>query len=150
MLTFNDVKTFLTNGLTALGRETLQPAGAAPRTLPLFDPGPVSLTSLQKKSPGPIVFAEVGNGAGIVLENLYDQVFINIRVLGPQNDYDGAERLAYEIDRLFLSLDGNGTIGNTRVLYVARTGGAPQLIDFDESQRYHFQTTYITPAQTGL
>lgn len=150
MLTYGDVKQFLTDGLAA-NYETGNAAGqpGVPRTMPMLHPGPV-LPGLMKLTPGPLVFATVGNGAGMVVEQTYDQVFITVRSIGPQNDYDSSEKMAQDIDLLFLRINSPAMIGSTRVLYVTRTGGAPQLVDFDEANRYHFQTTYITPASTGL
>lgn len=151
MLTYGDVRDFLTESLTALGYTDANPDTNEPvRTLPVVNPGPATIESLQKITPQALVFANVGNGAGLMLEQTYDQVFITIDLLGPQNDFEAAERLALDIDGALLALNGNGYIGSTRVLYVARTGGRPQLIDFDSSNRYRFQTTYITPAATGL
>lgn len=150
-LTFADVETFLKVGLATKGySETLPLVGDDAKPMPLIDPGPFAIPTLRSRTPGPMIFATVGNGAGLTLEQTYDQVFVTVRVLGPQNDYASTERLAYDIDGLFLALNANGTIGSTRVLYVVRTGGAPQLVDLDDSDRYHFQTTYITPAATGL
>ena len=150
-LLYRDVESFLTAGLTAKGYvSTLPDVGMDRQPMPLIDKGPFTIESLQHLSPGAMVFATVGNGAGMVVEQTYDQVFITVRVIGPQNNYDAAERLAYDVDGLFLALNSPGMIGETRVLYVVRTGGAPQLVDLDASDRYHFQTTYITPAATGL
>jgi len=118
--------------------------------MPLINVGPSTIASLQKLSAGPIVFLTVGNGIGPTTELLYDQVFLTVRVIGMQNDYDYTEKLAYDIDTLFLRVDSNADIGSTRVLYITRTGGAPQLIDFDSSNRYHFQNTYITENKTGI
>ena len=151
MLSYEDVRSFLSDGLAALGYANANPAGTGgPRSMPRIDVGPFAIERLTKLTPGSLVFATVGNGAGLTLEQTYDQVFITIRAIGPQNDYDAAERLAYDIDRLFLAVNSNGMVGGTRVLFVNRTGGAPQLVDLDTSDRYHFQTTYITPATTGL
>lgn len=148
-LSYADVKSFIQTGLTAKGYVSGTPAGPVVSTMPLIDPGPFSIASLQSLSPGPMVFATVGNGAGLVLEQTYDLVFVTIRSIGPQNDYSAAERLASDLDGLFLAINSNGLVGATRVLWVNRSGGAPQLIDYDAANRYHFQTTYITPASTG-
>lgn len=151
MLTYADVKSYLEFGLANLGYGTRNPdTNEAERTMPLLDPGPFAMPNLFQKTAGPMVVATVGNGAGLVLEQTYDQVFLTVRSLGPQNDYDSAERLAWDLDRLLLALNGTGYIGSTRVLYVTRAGGGPQLIDYDAGQRYHFQTTYVVPAFTGL
>lgn len=118
--------------------------------LPLFDPGPYAIPTVRKKTPGPMVVATVGNGAGLELEQTYDQVFVTVRVLGPQGDYDAAERLAYDLDRLLLAVNSPAMIGDTRVLSIVRSGGAPQLIDYGDDQRYQFQATYVARGATGL
>jgi hypothetical protein len=145
MLTYSDVQTFLTEGLVGLHYGEL-----GSTEMPVIDPGPASLPALQKLSPGSIVFATVGNGAGLTLESTYDQVFITIRAIGLQRDYAGAEKLAQDIDRMFLEVGDSRLLGTTRVLYVTRAGGGPQLIDYDSADRYHFQTTYVVPAMTGI
>lgn len=149
MLTYKDVETFLTDGLASLGYGGSTPDSGQPGQMPLVDPGPTTPVK-EKQSPGTMVFATVGGGSGLTLEQTYDQVFITVRTIGPQQDYDTAERLAYDVDGLFLALNSAAMVGTTRVLFVNRAGGGPQLVDYDESSRYHFQTTYITPASTGL
>jgi len=137
MLTYSDVQTFLTARLTALGYGSTKP-------MPLLDPGPATLAKLQKKTPDAMVLSSVGNGVGLTTEGAYDRPFITTRVLGPQNDYAGAETLAQDLDRIWLAVT-NQAVGNTRVLYVTRNA-PPQLVDFDADDRYHFQTTYIAEA----
>jgi hypothetical protein len=155
-LVYADVEVFLTDGLEAKGYASTLPAQPEAKPMPLINPGPVTDAALQNLSPGPIVFATVGNGAGLTLEQTYDQVFITIRAIGPQGDFEAAERLALDIDRLFLAINSNTDFGKTedragtRVLYVTRSGGGPQLIDYDRSDRYHFQTTYVARSATGL
>lgn len=141
-LRYSDVYTFVTEGLAGLGYG--KPAGP---TMPLLDMGPATVAQLQKKSPGPMLFLTVGNGVGLTVEGLYDRPFITVRAIGAQNDYAYAEQLAYDVDNLLLGVTGNALIGECEVLYVNRTGGAPQLVDFDSGDRYHFQATYITEAQ---
>lgn len=149
-LVYADVKAFLTDGLEALGYSSALPVDPDEKPMPRIDVGPFSLAQLQDLSPGPMIFATVGNGGGLTDEQLFEQPFITIRSIGPQGDYDLAEGLALDIDRMFLALCGNGTVGDTKVLYVTRSGGGPQLIDYDSSNRYHFQTTYIARSETGL
>lgn len=135
---YADVLDFVTTGLAALGYGT-----AGHPLMPAFNPGPPSLPKLQKSvSPGPIVFLTVGNGLGLSKEGLYDQPFIVVRVLGPQNDYTTAETTAYDLDNLLLPVE-NRLVGTARTLYITRNA-PPQLVDCDEADRYHFQTTYIT------
>lgn len=150
MLLYSDVRDFLTDGLQALGYTDFNPDTNEPvRTMPLINPGPF-LPPLDKLSPQAMVFATVGNGAGLELEQAYDGVFITARVLGPQNDFESTERLALDVDTLFLRLNSPALLGRTRVLSVQRSGGRPDLIDYDDSNRYHFQTTYIARAASGL
>ena len=149
-LTYADVKSWLTDALAGEGYSTTLPLEPEAKPMPLIHPGPFSLAQLQDLSPQSIVFATVGNGAGLTDENLFEQPFITIRTIGLQGDYDGAEALAMTIDRLLLAITGNAVIGATKVLYVTRSGGGPQLIDYDSSDRYHFQTTYVVRSQTGL
>lgn len=149
-LTYAAVETWLRAGLTALGYGSVQPdVDPSMQTMPRLDPGPFSEKSLAL-TPGPLVVVSVGGGAGTVLEGLYDQKFLTVRVVGPQGNYAAAEQLAYDIDSLMLAVTSARTIGGCRVLWIARTGGAPDLMDLDDADRYHFQTTYITPAMTGF
>jgi hypothetical protein len=150
MLLYSDVESFLSTGLADLGYTDWNPnVGAQTTTMPLINPGPF-LPPLDKLSPQAMVFATVGNGSGLELEQTYDGVFIVARVLGPQNDFPTAERLAMDIDTMLLRLNSPAMLGTTRVLSVQRTGGRPQLVDYDDSNRYHFQTTYIARAKSGL
>jgi hypothetical protein len=150
MLTYQQVADWLDARLDGLGYGTQQPdVDPALRTKPRLVHGPYS-ERVAKQSPGALVVVSVGGGAGLTLEHLYDQRFITIRAVGLPNQYDQAERLAYDLDGLLVGVNSPAVIGQTRVLYVARTGGAPELIDYDEADRYHFQATYLTPAMTGF
>jgi hypothetical protein len=137
---YSDVKTFVTNGLTTLGYSPM----------PLLDPGPENNATLQKKTPFGMVFLVVGNGPGLTTENLYDRVFIRVRAIGKQNNYDYAEKLGWDIDTLLLGVDHNGLVGTAKVLYVVRTGGSPYAIEKDPADRYHFQCSYVAETETGL
>lgn len=139
MLKFSDMETFVSDGLTAKG---YGPMGGTGPEMPMFLPGPPTLAKLQTKTPRGLVFLTVGNGIGLAHEGAYDQPFVVVRVLGLQNNYDYAETLAQDIDALLLAVETQ-TVGAARVLFVTRNA-PPQLVDFDASDRYHFQTTYIT------
>lgn len=136
---YSDVESFLSAGLA----DKYEP-------LPAFSPGPSAILVEQKKAPGMLVFATFGAGLGTDSEEHFDRPFITIRALGPQRDFTGAESLAWDIDTLLLSVDGNRLVGTAKVLYIARTGGAPALIDHDAAERYHFQATYVVETQTGF
>lgn len=140
MLSFSDVESFVSAGLTGLGYGT-----AGHPALPVFHPGPPAIAKLHVRTPNSLVFLTVGNGIGLAHEGLYDQPFVVVRVIGLQNNYDHAETLAHDIDRLLLAVETQ-TVGATRTLFITRNS-PPQLVDFDASDRYHFQTTYITEVQ---
>lgn len=140
---YSDVETFVRDGLTALGYGT-----AGHPAMPAFLPGPPTIERLQKSIPNSILFLTLGNGIGLSGgEGQFDRPFITVRVIGNQNDFGYAETLAYDVDNILLAVQGNTSMGSATALYVTRTGGSPQLVDFDSADRYHFQTTYITEAQ---
>lgn len=144
---YSDILAFVTQGLQLAGYVDANPDTAeTARTLPLFNPGPPTAESLLNNWPSTVLFLTVGNGVGMTTEQMFDQVFITTLVIGLQNDYDGAEALAYDVDNLLLSVGSNTKVGTAQALYISRTGGPPQLVDFDSGQRYHFQNTYITEA----
>lgn len=135
---YADIQAWVSAGLAAKGYGT--PDGDP---MPRFDPGPPAIQGLWKKSPGRLVFLTLGNGAGMIQEGLYDLAFLTVRALGPQGSYDAAERLASDLDDLLLTVQSNTDIGDARVLYITRTQGPPQLVDYDASNRYHYQSTYL-------
>jgi hypothetical protein len=136
---YADVQTFVQAGLEA------KSYGATPMLpLPMFDPGP-ALASRVALSPGPILFLTLGNGIGLTTEALFDRRFLVVRVVGAQHDYDYAETLAGDVDHILLDQGGTVTMGSTRLLYCTRNG-SPQLVDYDASERHHFQATYIVEA----
>lgn len=136
---YSDISDFVTSKLQALGYG--QDGGPA---MPLIDPGPITVARLQSKSPNAMLFVVLGNGIGLAKEGLFHMPFITVRAIGLQNNFAYAETLAYDVDNTLLAVDSNTDMGGARVLYITRTGGAPQLVDFDAGDRYHFQATYIT------
>jgi hypothetical protein len=142
MLSFTDVKTYVEAQFQALGY--------AETDMPLIDPGPFSDPRVLKRTPGRVLVLTVGGGGGFEVEQLYDETFITARVVGTQNNYDDAQRLMADVDKMLVRLNSPAWLGSTRVLYVTRAGGPPQLIDRDSAERYHFQATYVSPAATGL
>lgn len=137
-LTYNDVYTFLS--AKTLSTDVVR-----------FDHGPETNALRQKqKTPQALVVLAVGNGAGMTTERLFDQVFINVSIWGKQGSYESAEALALAVDKALLSVESPAMVGSTRVLYITRSGGRPQLVEFDASDRYHFTCTYIAEASTGM
>lgn len=144
MLTYGDLKSFTSAGLTAAGYGV----DDGP-LMPWIQPGP-PLPQFVKASPNALVFLTPGVGAGLDMEQLFDRPSTNVRVYGPQGDFDAAEALAQTIDKLYLAVNGNATVGDTKVLYIVRAGGSPALYGYDEADRYIFTCSYIIEAQTGL
>lgn len=144
MLTYSDLETFTAAGLTALGYGV----DDGP-LMPLIQPGP-PLPQFVKSSPNSLVFLTPGTGAGLDSEHLFDRPFVNVRVYGTQMDYSATETLAQDIDRIFLAVTGNATVGDTKVLYITRAGGSPALYGYDDADRYVFTCSYLIEAQTGL
>lgn len=136
---YSDVKSFVQAGLADMGYPDM-----------VIEPGPITDVVLAKRNPGEMIFLQVGSGAGLETEQLFDRPFIVTRVIGKQHDYNSAEQLALDLDTLFLRVNSNATIGTAKVLYIVRTGARPENVDWDTGDRYHFQCTYITSAQTGL
>lgn len=136
---YDDVKAWAQAGLTEIG---------APydTDMPVFDMGPFTVARRQKLSPQAMVFLLLGAGAGYAHEGLFDQPFLTVRVIGRQGDFTYAEKLAYDLDTVF-DVPGNTLVGTAKTLFIVRTGGAPQLVDLDDGDRYHFQCTYIAEAQ---
>lgn len=145
---YSEIRDFVQSGLASRGYSTLNPNdGTESRTMPVFDPGPVTIPSLLAKYPTTVVFLTVGNGIGLTVEEIFDQPFITVRVIGLQGNYDYAEQLAYDVDDILLAVDHNTIIGQSLTLRISRTGGPPQLIDFDSGSRYHFQNTYVAETE---
>lgn len=138
MIRYADAEDHVTAGLRAKGY-------GQDKAMPALDAGPATIKVLQNRSPGSIVFLTVGNGIGRTTEGLFERIFITVRVIGVQGDYNYAEQLAYDVDDIF-DVPSNAVLGNAPVLSVTRNG-PPQLVDYDSAGRYQFQTTYIAEAQ---
>lgn len=113
----------------------------------LWVPGPPTASRLMQKTPNAFILLSIGGGAAPTHEMLFDQPFILARVVGRQNDLTSAETLAFDLDRVLLSVDRKTLIGTANVLNIWRTGGPPGQVSFDDAERYQYQTTYITEVQ---
>jgi hypothetical protein len=116
---------------------------------PILRPGPTTNAQIQKIGPQSLVLLSVGSGSGLTTEGSFDRPFIEARCVGKQNDFEGAEFLAKAVDRLLLDVGSPMTLGSTYTLYITRTGGGPQLAEYDTANRYHFACSYIAEAETG-
>lgn len=141
---YADVRDYVQIGLSAKGY------GEKNKPMPVLAPGPSDNLLLQKLTPNAMAFLTLGDGRGFTTELLFDQPFIRVRAIGAGNDFENAETLAYDIDTVLCSVDGNTQIGSVLALYVTRAGGAPALLQQDTADRYHFTCTYITETESGL
>lgn len=139
-LHYADVSTFLAAALVADGNTN------QPFIQPGFDTDPL----LQKGSPNELIFISIGGGAGPTTQLLFDRPFLRVAIVGRQRDYQSAEDLAAQVDRILCRIDHNTAIGNSNVLYISRTGGGPALSTHDDAQRYHFACSYIAETTLGL
>jgi hypothetical protein len=137
MLNYVDVKDVVEAFLTA----------ANWKPMPFFDPGPGTDVVVQDKSPDTMVIITLTPGAGLDSEELFDRAGIQIRTIGPQEDYDTAEKLAQIVDRALIAIDHSQNLNGKRVLSVVRAGGAPALMPIDNGDRYHFTCNYIWEVQ---
>src|SRR4051794_38331545 len=80
----------------------------------------------EQLSPDAMMFLSLGGGPGLHGEVRLDRSLITARTIGPQNDYDTGEDMAFTLDAVLLAVDRPATIGAARVLYINRTGGAPE------------------------
>lgn len=133
MLKYSDVKGFLEAGLTSLDYDAL----------PYFSPGPGTDPNIQAEAPDTMVVLTVGSGPGLDSEQIFDQAGIQVRAIGPQQDYDGGEQLAQDIDRLLVAIDHSQNVNNKWTLSVLRTGGPPSMLLKDDGDRYHFTCNYV-------
>lgn len=114
-----------------------------PTYLPMFEP-------MMMKGQGPFVVLNVGGGAGLTKEHVFDRPFVGVRVVSRSQDFDGGEALALALDEDLCAFDHSGRLGSLQTSYITRTGGRPQLSDRDNAERYHFTATYITEVETGF
>ena len=136
MLAYADVEAYVRTQLT---NQDYTP-------LPYFTPGPSSDPDVQDLVPDAMVILTIGAGAGMDSELLFDRPGVQVRTIGPQQDYTGAETLAQAIDKVMGDLGGataSRTINGKRILSIVRAGGAPTLLLKDDGDRYHFTCNYI-------
>jgi hypothetical protein len=133
MLKYSDVKTYLEAYLSNLEYDPM----------PYFDPGPGTDLNVQDLSPDSMVIITLNPGPGLDMEEVFDRPGLQIRAIGPQQDYDAAEQLAQDIDKALVAVDSSQSINGKWTLSVVRTGGAPALLLVDDGDRYHFTCNYI-------
>lgn len=94
--------------------------------------------------PGEFIICTGYGGPGEDVEGVIDNVSWQIRVVGPQNDYDTSEDLAIQIDKFFLSWQSDYMFeGGPWLAGIQRSGGAPAPLVRDDADRTHFICNYI-------
>lgn len=100
---------------------------------------------------GRIITISMQPGSGLIMEGLFDTPGFQVRCRGGENNYQDAENIAMEVDSILLAAPTSFDIGDVRVDFIGRSGGAPQALPFtDPSDRYVFTCNYYAVASTGL
>lgn len=100
---------------------------------------------------GRIISISALAGSGLIMEGLFDTPGFQVRCRGGENNYADAENIALEVDSILLNSPTSFDIGDVRVDYIGRSGGAPQALPFtDSNDRYTFTCNYYAVASTGL
>lgn len=93
--------------------------------------------------PQAFVVASILPGPGQGTDNTTDIGALQLRVVGPQGDYDAAEDLAWACDRA-VRRDDTGPWGLRTVQSCRRQGGGPGLDHYDmPTRRWHFTSSYL-------
>lgn len=108
------------------------------------EPGP-----MLADTPGPYVLATLYGGPGEDVDGAMDDVSWQIRVVGPQNDYETAEDAAEMIDLAMLG-HHSSHIAGVWVSGIRRVGGAPAPLMRDEAERTHFVCSYVASVELAL
>lgn len=90
-------------------------------------------------------------GAGHATDGTTDRVSYQFKSVGEQNQYDQAEQLAYELDKVVLG-DGSSfymPVTNVYLVSVNRMGGGPSALMTDDGDRTHFVCDYQFEVQSG-
>lgn len=100
---------------------------------------------------GRIISISMQPGTGLIMEGLFDTPGFQVRCRGGENNYSDAENIATEVDSILINSPTSFDIGEVRVDFIGRTGGAPQALPFtDANDRYIFTCNYYAVASTGL
>lgn len=100
---------------------------------------------------GRVIVVNMQQGPGITLDGLFDIVGFSIRCRGGENNYQDAENIALDVDSILLASPTSFEIGDVRVLGIGRTGGAPQVLPFtDTENRYIATCNYYAEVSTNL
>lgn len=120
-------------------------AGGFPEAKWSIEPGP-KIPSI----PTSFVLLSPYGGPGEDLEGVLDQRSWQVRVVGEQNDYIGAEAAANAIDIAFLSHLSHEKIDGQKVTSIQRVGGPPSVLMVDDADRTHFVCSYTFSVALAL
>lgn len=93
--------------------------------------------------PGPYILLTGYEGPGLNTDDLFDAQAWQIKVVGDQYDYEGAENVAGLLDRYLRRLY-SGQYGEQWVTSIYRSGGSPSPLLVDDANRTHFVCSFIT------
>lgn len=93
--------------------------------------------------PEPYILLTRYDGAGLSVDDLFDAVGWQVKVVGEQYDYEVAEDLAVRLDNYLRRLH-SGRYSGQWVASVARAGGGPSALMVDDADRTHFVCSYFT------
>lgn len=140
MILFSDVSTWLAEKLVENDISTK----------PLYIPGSQTDPKNAKRATQEMVFINIGSGTGTNTEMLFDGVFVALIVAGRQANYESAETLANQLDRIMLRVSTKTQIGQANVASINRSGGAPAQMARDNADRYIFTCSYLVDTELGL
>jgi hypothetical protein len=111
-------------------------------------------------TPNRVIGIVKGTGAGSTMEGLYDVIGISITCRGGENNIDDAERIAGEVDDIFLGKHPNAKsenfligVGDESVFVngIGRSGSGPTQLPLpDQDSRYTFTCTYYAYVSTDV
>lgn len=101
--------------------------------------------------PGRAVVLTPTGGPGLTGEGFTDTFAFQARVIGEQNSYDSAERLAAQVDSALLKLVTSSQMRfGVWVVMVSRVGSPPSVLVRDDAERHHFVANYLVEVDSGL
>ena len=116
---------------------------------PQLDEGLEIATGLEDPQvPGRFVLLTPTSGSGFSTESLFDVTGFQVKSVGDQLDYDGAEDLAWTIDKILVGGGGSRVVAGVWTLGVARFGGGPTQLLEDDADRHHFICNYMVEAES--
>lgn len=102
----------------------------------------VGLGPRQPDIPGPWVLLTPYGGGGFNTEQVFSNRPIQVRAVGEQEDWDGAEALAQRIDRLY-TFSWPTALDGAAIKRVLRVGSEPYPLETDKAGRTHFVCSYL-------